>query len=63
MVHTLEIIKFYDALKMGQKVNKMLAKRYNVKDKAIRELEEDKEIIKKFKNKYGEEWKKLGEDQ
>ena len=25
-------------------------------------LEEDREIIKKFMKKYGEEWRKLGED-
>ncbi|KKN16171.1 hypothetical protein LCGC14_0978640 [marine sediment metagenome] len=25
-------------------------------------LEEDREIIKKFMEKYGEEWRKLGED-
>lgn len=29
---------------------------------ALNELEKDREIIKKFKLKYGEEWKKLGED-
>ena len=29
---------------------------------ARNELEEDREIIKKFMLKYGEEWKKLGED-
>ena len=26
------------------------------------DLEEDREIIKKFMKKYGEEWRKLGED-
>lgn len=26
------------------------------------ELERDREIVKKFMNKYGEEWRKLGED-
>ena len=29
---------------------------------ARNELEEDREIIKKFMLKYGEEWKKLGEE-
>jgi len=29
---------------------------------AREELEEDREIIKKFMEKYGEEWRKLGED-
>jgi len=29
---------------------------------ARNELEEDREIIKKFMLKYGEEWKNLGED-
>lgn len=29
---------------------------------AREDLEEDREIIKKFMEKYGEEWKKLGED-
>ncbi len=29
---------------------------------ARRELESDKEIISKFMKKYGEEWRKLGED-
>lgn len=29
---------------------------------ALKELEEDREIIKKFMEKYGEEWRKLGED-
>ena len=32
------------------------------KNKAREGLEEDREIIKKFMAKYGEEWKKLGED-
>jgi RAB protein geranylgeranyltransferase component A len=30
--------------------------------KALKELEEDKEIIKNFMKKYGLEWRKLGED-
>ena len=29
---------------------------------ALKELEEDREIIKKFMEKYGDEWRKLGED-
>jgi len=29
---------------------------------AREELEEDQEIIKKFMEKYGEEWRKLGEN-
>ncbi len=29
---------------------------------AREELEEDREIIKKFMEKYGDEWRKLGED-
>ena len=29
---------------------------------AMEGLEEDREIIKKFMKKYGEEWRKLGED-
>lgn len=29
---------------------------------AIEELERDREIIKMFMEKYGEEWRKLGED-
>ena len=29
---------------------------------AREELERDRSIIKKFMEKYGEEWKKLGED-
>ncbi len=29
---------------------------------AREELEEDREIIKKFMEKFGEEWRKLGED-
>ena len=30
--------------------------------KASEELENDKKLIKKFMEKYGEEWRKLGED-
>jgi len=29
---------------------------------ALKDLEEDRELIKKFMEKYGEEWRKLGED-
>jgi len=29
---------------------------------ALKELEKDKAIIKQFMDKYGEEWRKLGED-
>ena len=29
---------------------------------AIEELERDREIVKTFMEKYGEEWRKLGED-
>jgi len=29
---------------------------------AIEELERDREIVKMFMEKYGEEWRKLGED-
>ena len=29
---------------------------------ALEELEDDRKIIKKFMEKYGEEWRKLGED-
>lgn len=32
------------------------------KKAARKELESDKEIIRKFMEKYGEEWRKLGED-
>jgi hypothetical protein len=32
------------------------------KKKASEELENDKKLIKKFMEKYGEEWRKLGED-
>jgi len=28
----------------------------------IEELERDRKIVKKFMEKYGEEWRKLGED-
>ncbi len=32
------------------------------KKAAAEDLEKDREIIKKFMEKYGEEWRKLGED-
>ena len=32
------------------------------KNMAMKELEEDKVIIKQYIDKYGEEWRKLGED-
>ncbi len=32
------------------------------KKTVLRELDEDKEIIRSFKDEYGEEWRKLGED-
>lgn len=33
-----------------------------IKKLAKEELEEDRKLIKKFMKKYGEEWRKLGED-
>ena len=30
--------------------------------KALKELEEDRALIKRFMEKYGEEWRKLGEE-
>jgi len=33
-----------------------------IKKLAKEDLEEDRKLIEKFMNKYGEEWRKLGED-
>lgn len=32
------------------------------KSETLSEIEQDRKIIKKFMEKYGEEWRKLGED-
>ena len=63
-----EIIKSALGIQNDAEVVRYLIQNYfkdyleDQKEVARKELEEDREIIKKFMLKYGEEWKKLGED-
>ena len=63
-----EIIKSILGIQNDAEVVRYLIQNYyleNLEGKekvALKELENDREIIKKFMEKYGEEWRKLGED-
>ncbi len=63
-----EIIKSALGIQNDAEVVRFLIQNYyrehleGVKKIALEELEEDRRIIKKFMEKYGEEWRKLGED-
>jgi len=63
-----EIIKSALGIQNDAEVIRFLIQNYyrehleGEKKKALEELEEDRRIIKKFMKKYGEEWRKLGED-
>lgn len=63
-----EIIKSTLGIQNDAEVMRFLIQNYYVEHlegeekTALKELEEDREIIKKFMEKYGEEWRKLGED-
>jgi len=62
-----EIIKSTLGIQNDAEVVRFLIQNYyaehleGVKKNALQELEEDRKIIKKFMEKYGEEWRKLGE--
>jgi len=63
-----EIIKTKLGIQNDAEVVRYLIQNYYLenlegdKKMALKELEKDKIIIKQFMDKYGEEWRKLGED-
>jgi len=63
-----EIIKSTLGIQNDAEVVRFLIQRYykehlEGEEKSAREeLEKDRELISRFMNRYGEEWKKLGED-
>ncbi|MHA1436630.1 MAG: hypothetical protein ACTSPD_03575 [Promethearchaeota archaeon] len=63
-----EIIKSTLGIQNDAEVVRFLIQNYYLehlsgeKKAALKDIEEDKEIIRKFMDKYGEEWQKLGED-
>ncbi len=63
-----EIIKTKLGIQNDAEVVRYLVQNYYLehleadKKTAMKELENDKAIIKQFMDKYGEEWRKLGED-
>jgi len=63
-----EIIKSAIGIQNDAEVVRFLIQNYyrehleGEKKIALEELEEDRKIIKKFMQKYGDEWRKLGED-
>jgi len=62
------IIKSFLGIQNDAEVIRYLIQNYfkesleSEKKGAIEELERDREIVKTFMEKYGEEWRKLGED-
>ncbi len=63
-----EIIKTTLGIQSDAEVVRYLIQNYYLehlegeKKAAFKELEDDKDIIKKFMERYGKEWRKLGED-
>lgn len=63
-----EIIKTKLGVQNDAEVVRFLVQNYYLehlereKKSALKELEEDRDIIREFMKKYGDEWRKLGED-